>query len=144
MDRFFIALLGCCCLSATAASQTEPAYAASSTAVPEIAALLPSGIYTGHAIQAGRKNSLALNVQESKPGGRFVGTVHIEGHALCGSPLPMSGEIETGGAVRIESGPRVGKACERIFSLNLAGSDLKGTMLTTEGTYQVLLKRTEQ
>lgn len=144
MDRFFIALLACCCLSATVASQTGPAYAASSTAVPEIAALLPSGIYTGHAIQAGRKNSLALNVLESKPGGRFVGTVHLEGNGLCGSPLPMSGEIKPGGAVHIQSEPRAGKACERTFNLSLAGSDLKGTMLTTEGAYQVLLKRTEQ
>jgi hypothetical protein len=144
MTRFFTALPACCCLAATLASPTEPAYAASSTAVPEIAALLPSGIYTGHAIQAGRKSSLALNVQESKPGGRFVGTVHIEGNAMCGSPLPMIGEIKTGGVVHIESEPRVAKACERIFSLNLAGSDLKGTMLTTEGTYQVLLKRTGQ
>ena len=143
MDRFFIALLTYCCLSATVASLTEPVYAASTT-VPEIAALLPSGVYTGHAIQAGRKNNLALNIQESKPGGRFIGTVHIEGNGSCGSHLPVSGEIKPGGAVHIELEPRAAKACDRTFSLSLAGSDLKGTMLTTEGTYQVLLKRTEQ
>lgn len=120
------------------------AAAASPTAVPEIAAQLPSGIYAGHAIQADKKHDLSLNVHESKPGGQFVGTVHLPGNARCQSAFPMSGDIKPAGVVHIESRTGVGRECQRTFKLNLAGNELKGTMLTTEGAYQVLLKRSEQ
>jgi hypothetical protein len=119
--------------------------AATPTAVPEIAALLPSGPYTGHAIQAVKRLDLALVVRESKPGGRFSGTVHLQqGTAPCNATFRMSGDMKPSGAVHIESRAGVPKGCERTFVLNLAGNELKGTMLAAEGTYQVALKRAEQ
>jgi hypothetical protein len=118
--------------------------AASPTAVPEIAAQLPSGIYAGHAIQADRKHDLSLNVHDSKPGGQFVGTVHFQGNVRCESAFPMSGDIKPAGVVHIESRTGIDRECQRTLNLNLAGNELKGTMLTTEGAYQVLLKRSGQ
>jgi hypothetical protein len=56
----------------------------------------------------------------------------------------MSGDIKPNGAAHIESRAGVTNGCERRFVLKLAGSDLKGTMLGSEGTYQVILKRAEQ
>jgi hypothetical protein len=121
------------------------AFAATPGAVPEIAAQLPSGPYKGHAIQAGKRLDLALIVQESKPGGRFSGTVRLQQAAApCNATFRMSGDIKANGAVHIESRAGVAKGCERTFVLSLAGNDLKGTMLTSEGTYQVALKRAEQ
>lgn len=118
--------------------------AAAPTGVPEIIALMPSGIYTGHAIQAGKRLTLTINVEESKPGGRFTGTVHVQAPAPCARPFPMIGTMKANGAVHIDSRAGVTNPCEKTFVLNLAGDDLKGTMLASEGTYQVMLKRKEQ
>ncbi|MGQ0523572.1 MAG: hypothetical protein ACT4P8_07935 [Betaproteobacteria bacterium] len=113
--------------------------------VPEIAALMPSGLYRGHALLGGKRLDLTLNIQDSKPGGRFSGTVHIpQAAAPCGSVFPISGDMKPSGAVHIESQAGVARGCERILVLTLAGDDVKGSLIGSEGTYQVTLKRPTQ
>lgn len=110
--------------------------------VPEIAALMPSGLYRGHAVLGGKRLDLSLNVQDSKPSGRFSGTVHVpQAVAPCGAVFPISGDMKPSGAVHIESRAGVAKGCERILVLTLAGDDVKGSLIGSEGTYQVALKR---
>src|SRR5690348_4826860 len=107
--------------------------AESPTTVPEIAALLPSGIYSGHAIQAGKRLDLSLNIQGSKPNGRFTGTIHLQQAPVpCGAPYPITGDIKPAGTIHIESRTGVTKGCERTLVLKLAGNDLNGTLMASE------------
>lgn len=111
---------------------------------PEIVAFMPSGLYLGQALHGGTRLDLSLNVQDSKPGGRFAGTVHVQqAPAPCGSVFPMRGHLKPDGSVHIESRAGVTKGCERTFVLTLAGSELKGSLLGSGRTYQVRVKRSE-
>lgn len=128
--------------SFTSETQSQTSQAAK---VPEIAALMPSGLYRGHALLGGKRLALSLNVQDSKPSGRFSGTVHIpQAGAPCGSIFPIRGDMKPSGAVHIESRAGVARGCERILVLTLAGDDVKGSLIESEGTYHVTLKRPAQ
>ncbi|MGQ0751494.1 MAG: hypothetical protein ACT4PS_13235 [Betaproteobacteria bacterium] len=136
---FGVALLGFGLYPATA-GHAQPA----SKTPPEIVALMPSGIYLGHALLGGKRLDLSLNVQDSKPGGRFAGTVHVrQAPPPCGSVFPIRGDLQPNGSVHIESRAGVTKGCERTFVLTLAGSELEGSLLGSEGTYRVKLKRSQ-
>lgn len=118
------------------------AQAASPTASPpEIAASLPSGQYAGRALRDGKGFDVSLVIQQTKPGGRFTGTVVIHKAPPCDALFPISGEILTGGGVRIESREGIVQGCERTFNLKLAGNELTGTLVESDGAFQIHLKK---
>lgn len=112
------------------------------TPLPEIAALMPSGHYTGIAHRGARAFDVALVIEETKPGGRFTGTVLIQEatESPCAS-TPVSGVLRPNGAVLIESGEGVVRGCERRLDLRLEGKQLSGTLTAPAGTAQISLKR---
>ena len=109
--------------------------------LPEIVALLPSGQYSGQGHKDAKAFDVFLVVHESKPGGKFTGTVAVQGTGPCAAVFPISGETKSNGAVRIDSREGVAEECGRAFDLKLAGNELSGTLLDAEGTYPVKLKR---
>jgi len=109
---------------------------------PEIPASLPSGQYAGRAHRDGKDFEVSLVLDQTKPGGRFTGTVMVhQAPSPCEALFPISGEIVTGGGVRIESKEGVARGCERTFNLKLAGNDLTGTLVDPAGVFQINLKK---
>lgn len=112
------------------------------TPLPEIAALMPSGHYIGMAHRGAKAFDVALVIEETKPGGRFTGTVMIhEAKGPCGASTPVSGVLRPNGAVFIESGGGVVRGCARRLDLKLEGNQLNGTLTAPAGTAQISLKR---
>jgi hypothetical protein len=136
--RFLAVILLQAPIAATVDAQVAPPAALP----PEIVAALPSGEYTGRARGDGKGFDVSLVIQQTKPGGRFTGTVvvHKAPHP-CDALFPISGEISTGGAVRIDSRQGVAQGCERAFDLKLAGDQLTGTLVDARGSFQVDLKK---
>lgn len=110
--------------------------------LPEIVALMPSGHYTGMGRRGAKAFDVSLVIEETKPGGRFTGTVMIQEatEGPCAS-TPVSGVLRPNGAVLIESGAGVVRGCERKFDLRLEGKQLSGTLTAAAGTAQISLKR---
>ena len=124
----------------TGESQSQPASPAKLP--PEIVALMPSGIYVGRGVREGKGIDVSLDIQETKPGGKFAGTALVhEPRSPCGAVFPIRGEMNADGAIRIDSREGVTRGCERKFDLKLAGDQLTGTMLASEGTFEVSLKK---
>lgn len=135
--RRLLILVMACNLTAEAASGPP------TKAAPEIDALLPRGQYVGSA-HKGRALDVSLHVQESRPGGRFTGTVVVrQAAAPCDAVFPLSGEIKPDGAVQIDSREGVVPGCERHFDLKLATNELTGTMTEKGDKLPVKLKRLE-
>ena len=109
--------------------------------LPEIVALLPSGQYIGQGQKGARAFDVSLVVHESKPGGKFTGTIVAPQAAVCADTFPINGEMKPNGVVHIDSRGGVAKGCERTLNLKLAGNELSGALIDAEGTYQVKLKR---
>jgi hypothetical protein len=109
---------------------------------PEIPASLPSGQYAGRTHRDGKDFDVSLVIDQTKPGGRVTGTVMIHNAPTpCEALFPISGEIVTGGGVRIESKEGVARGCERTFNLKLAGHELTGTLVDSSGAFQINLKK---
>ena len=126
--------------SFTGESQSQPVSIAKPP--PEIIALMPSGQYIGQGQKDAKTFDVSLVIHESKPGGRFTGMVVVhQAAAPCAGEFPIAGEMKPDGLVHIESQDSGARGCELSFNLKLAGSELSGTLLGAEGTYQVKLKR---
>ena len=137
MRRLLILLLTACSFTAEAASNPP------TKAAPEIDALLPKGQYVGSA-HKDKALDVSLHVQESKPGGRFTGTVVVrQAAAPCDAVFPLSGEIKPDGSVQIDSREGVVPGCDRHFDLKLATNELTGTMTEKGHKLPVKLKRLE-
>lgn len=120
---------------------TITALAAESTskAPPEMVAL-PSGDYVGAAEGKDGAREVSLSVQQGKPGGAFNGTLRINDSAPCDIAFPITGDIRPDGTVRIDA-KEATRGCLHAVELKLAGSELKGFMVTANGPLKVALKK---
>jgi hypothetical protein len=129
-------------LQASIATEVYAQAASPIASLPEIPAFLPSGRYAGRAHSDGKDFEVSLVIEQTKPGGRFTGTVMVhKAPAPCEALFPISGEIRTGGGVRIESKEGIARGCERVFNLKLAGNELTGTLVESAGDFQINLKK---